>query len=253
MKIFRSFSTTFSRLAAVVGVLAILSLRSHAQDVQGLTIPFKLIQVPSPVLQEIIDTVLVEEGVEVKEGQVLVQLRNAKELLLVQESERLVENAEFQAKGLESLFNQKMGSKEASLKAKTELELAKIRLALAKEQLNEKTIRAKIDGVVVKKYKEAGESIDRGEKLIDIVNFDQVYVQFYLDPKLMQTLSVGQPIGVRFPVLNDSVFNGKIDFIDPRIDASSGLFRVRVLIENHDRKIKPGMRGAADFTTKKRP
>src|SRR4051812_44962148 len=152
---FRPLLRTFL-LTILIGSAATFA---HAEDVQGLTKPIERVQVPSPVLQEIIDEILVKEGDDVKAGQVLVQLRNAKELLLVKESERLVENAEFQANGLEALFKKNMGSKEASLKAKTELELARIRLALAQEQLKEKTIKAKISGVIINKFKEAGESI----------------------------------------------------------------------------------------------
>jgi multidrug efflux pump subunit AcrA (membrane-fusion protein) len=40
---------------------------------------------------------------------------------------------------------------------------------------------------------------------------------------------------------------GKVSFIDPRIDAASVLFRVKVLLDNKDHKIKAGMRGVADF------
>ena len=144
----------------------------------------KQVSVSSPVLQEVIREVLVKEGDTVKEGQPIVQLENAKEELAVQEGERLVENAEFIAKGTEALHKDKMGSREQMLKAKTELELAKIRLAAAHVNLKEKTIRAPLDGIVVKKHKEAGEAVDRVEKLIDLVNIDQVYVQCYVNPKL---------------------------------------------------------------------
>ena len=92
-----------------------------------------------------------------------------------------------------------------------------------------------------------GMIVDRVEKLVDVIDIDQVYVQFYLDPKLMGTLREQEEVAVRFPVLGEEKFTGKISFIDPRIDAGSGLFRVKVLLDNRDRKIKAGMRGVADF------
>lgn len=240
----------FRHLSGLLCLSALLlnSLPALAQEIQGLVFPIKSVSVSSPVLQEVIDSVLVEEGNEVTEGQVLVQLRKDKEELVVQEAERLVETAEFVSKGMQSLFEQKMGSKDQALKAKTDQERAKIQLAIAKVQLKEKTVRAPLSGIVVKKYKEAGESVDRVEKLIDLVNIDQVYVQFYLDPKLLTSLREEQPVTVRINNLQEGEFTGKINFIDPRIDASSGLFRVKVLIENKDRRIKAGMRAMADFT-----
>jgi membrane fusion protein (multidrug efflux system) len=235
-------------LSCVLALLALGLAPLRADDTQGLIFPIKSVSVSSPVLQEVIESVLVEEGAQVTEGQVVVQLRNEKEKLLVREAERVVAATEFVHKGAKSLFEQRMGSKDQMLKAETEWERAKIQLELAGVQLKEKTIRAPLSGTVVKKYKEAGESVDRVEKLVDIVNFDQVYVQFYVDPKLILVLKEEQPITVKVPVMNDAQFTGKISFIDPRIEASSGLFKIKVLIENPDHKIKAGMRALSDFT-----
>ena len=140
-----------------------------------------------------------------------------------------------------------MGSKDQALKSQTELALARIGHEAALVRFNEKTVRSPLNGIVVKKYKESGESVDRVEKLMDIVDIDQVYVQFYLDPKLWTALKIDQPVAVKFPVLGSTEFRGKISFIDPRIDAGSNLFRVKVLLENKDHQIKAGMRGNADF------
>src|SRR2546428_106580 len=85
---------------------------------------------------------------------------------------------------------------------------------------------------------EEGEAVDRVEKLLDVVNIDQIYVQFYLDPKMMQSIKQDAEIPVRFPVIGNQDFSGKVSFIDPRIDAGSGLFRVKVLIENQDHHVK---------------
>lgn len=219
----------------------------HAEDVQGLVIPFKTVQVSSPVLQEVIEVMKVEEGSVVKEGDVLVELRKEKEILEVRQYEQVVQQRKFTAEGAQKLFKEKIGSQETALEKLTEWELAKIQLQQAEVRLKEKTIRSPISGIVVKKYKETGEGADRVEKLVDVIDINQVYVQFYLDPKLLQTVKADQQVSVRFPVLSSEPFAGAISFVDPRIDAGSGLFRVKVLIENKGHKIKAGMRGMTDF------
>ncbi len=232
--------------AALYLVMALPALR--AAEIEGLVLPVEDTSVSSPVLQEVIEAVLVKEGDQVKKGDVLVQLRSAKEQLQVDEAKKLVEQAQFVQKGLDALYKEKIGSHEQAIKAQTELDLAKIRLALAEEQLREKTVRSPVDGIVTRKFKEAGESVDRVEKLAEIVNIDRVYVRFYLDPKFMEVLHNGDDVNVRFPVLAGQQFKGKIDFIAPQIDASSNLFIVKLLIDNPGHKIKAGMRGLADFT-----
>lgn len=228
-------------------VLALAPL-AHAEETQGIVLPFKKVSVASPVLQEVVEATLVEEGDTVKEGDVIVKLRSDREKLEVEHAEKVIEQHTFTAKGLEALFAEKMGSKDQALKAKTELDVAKIQRELALVRLQEKTVRSPLSGIVVKKYKENGESVDRAEKLVDIVNIDQVYVQFYLDPKLWTALKLEQPVTVRFPVIGAGrEVRGKVAFIDPQIDAGANLFRVKVLLDNKDHEIKAGMRGVADF------
>ncbi len=239
-------SSVFMRHLVLLSLL-VGPLLLRAEDTQGLVIPLKQVSVSSPVLQEVIEHVLVEEGAAVKENQVLIELRKEKEVLEVQQATQVVQQRRFTAEGAQKLYNEKIGSKEVALEKQTELELAKIQLAAAEVRLKEKTIRAPLSGIVVKKYKEAGEAVDRVEKLLDVVNIDQVFVQFYLDPKLMQTLKLDEKVPVRFAVIGAQDFMGTISFIDPRIDAASGLFRVKLLVKNADHKIKAGMRGVADF------
>src|SRR4051812_8547907 len=122
-------------LSCVLALLVLGLAPLRADDTQGLIFPIKSVSVSSPVLQEVIESVLVEEGAQVTEGQVIVQLRNAKEKLLVREAERVVAATEFVYNGAKSLFDQKMGSKDQMLKAQTEWDRAKIQLELAGEQL----------------------------------------------------------------------------------------------------------------------
>jgi membrane fusion protein, multidrug efflux system len=224
-----------------------LAATALAAPVQGTIIPFKTVSVSSPVLQEVITDVLVEESSVVKEGDVVVQLRNEREALDVKISEKLIELKTFVARGQERLFKEQMGSEEKALEAKTDLELARLQLEAKKVALNEKTIRAPLSGIVVKKHKERGEAVDRVEKLVDIINIDQVYAQFFLAPAQRSAVKQGQTVKVKVADADGAEFDGKITFVDPRNDAASGLVRVKVLIENSGHRIKPGMQGAAEF------
>src|SRR2546426_10836972 len=104
----------------------------------------------------------------------------------------MVEKKQFDATAAETAFKEKFGSKEAMLQKQTDLKLAKGQHQLAQVNLSMKTIKAPLSGIVVKKYKESGESVDRVDKIVDIVNIDQVYVQFYIDPKVMLQLKLDQ-------------------------------------------------------------
>jgi RND family efflux transporter MFP subunit len=235
-------------LAFVLLALTFTSLL-RADEVQGLVLPFKQVSVSSPVLQDNIKDIEVDEGDQVKKGDVLAHLLNDREDLEVQRCLILIKRAEFEYKGMKALAEEKDASKDAELEKETDLEAAKLQFQLAQTALDEKTIKSPLSGIIVKRYKEPGESIDRTEKLFDIVDIDQVYIQFYLEPGLIESLAVHDKIPVRFPAFRNpnQQFDATVAFIDPRIDAASGLFRVKLLLDNTNHDIKAGMRGEANF------
>jgi RND family efflux transporter MFP subunit len=222
----------------------------RADEVQGLVFPFKEVSVSSPVLEDVVKDIEVDEGDKVKKGDVLAHLLNDREELDVQRTQNLIKQAQFEYDGMKTLADEKLATEDSLIEKETDLQAAKLEYQLAIVALNEKTIRSPLSGIVVKRYKEEGEAVDRTEKLFDIVDIDQIYIQFYLDPSFIEKLEVGDKIPVRFPTLDQGTreFQAAVAFVDPRIDAASGLFRVKLLLDNPDHDIKAGMRGEADFT-----
>ena len=241
-------------LMKISSLLAILALAApaivRADAVQGLVLPYKEVSVSSPVLQDVVKDIEVDEGDTVKKGDVLAHLLNDRETLDAQRYQTLITRAEFEYKGMKTLAGEGYSSQDLLIEKQTDLEAAKLDYQLAMVALNEKTIKSPLSGIVVKRYKEVGESVDRTEKLFDIVDIDQVYVQFYLDPSLINKLAVGDKIAVHLPAIyqGSGQYEGAVSFIDPRIDAASGLFRVKILLDNPNHVIKAGMRAEADFT-----
>jgi len=225
----------------------IASLPLAAEPVSGVISPNATVQVSSTVPMEIIKEVLVEEGAKVTKDQVLVQLRNDREKMDVRISEKAIELKQFIARGHERLFKEKMGSEEKALEARTDLELTRIQFEAKQLALDEKTIRSPINGIVVKKYKQTGEMATQQTPLLEVIDIDTVDVVFYLAPALRKTVSEGASVRVKVQELDGAEFEGKVNFVDPRNDAASGLVRVKVKVENKDHRIKAGMKGIADF------
>jgi RND family efflux transporter MFP subunit len=221
----------------------------HGEETLGIVLPFKEVSVSSPVLQDVVKDIEVDEGDQVKKGDVLAHLLNDREDLEVQRCQNLIKRAQFEYNGMKKLADENLATKEAEVEKETDLQAAKLDYQLAVTELNEKTIRSPLAGIVVKRYKEPGEGVDRTEKLFDIVDIDQVYVQFYLDPSLIDKLAAGDKIRVHFPALHNGSqpYEANVAFIDPRIDAASGLFRVKLLLDNPNHDIKAGMRAQANF------
>jgi membrane fusion protein (multidrug efflux system) len=237
--------------AALLALLALsYSVAARAEDTQGIVIPFKRVSVSAPVLQDNVKDIEVEEGDKVSQGDVLAHLLNDREQLEVERCENLIKRTEFEYKGMKTLADENLATKDSELEKETDLEAAKIQYKAALVSLDEKTIKSPLSGIVVKRYKEPGESVDRTEKLFDIVNIDQVYIQFYLQPAQIEKLTVKGRVPVHFPAFNggSQEFQATVSFIDPSVDAASGLYRVKLLLDNPNHDIKAGMKAIADFT-----
>ena len=162
-----------------------------------------------------------------------------------------LEKREFDFRGSKNLYADKIISEDENLKNKIELELARLQAEQATELFNQRTIVAPIGGVLVERMREVGESVTATQPMFRLVDIDQVYVQFYIHSEQLPHLRTGDEVKVSCPGTAAGgaaqVFTGKVDFIDPRVDAASGLVRVKVLVANPEHAIKPGLRAEVTF------
>lgn len=220
-----------------------------AEVFDGLVLPFREVTVGSPV-ETRIDALEVREGDVVKEGDLLVRLYSGLEELEVKRAAAAVEKREFDAASSEDLYKDKLVSEDEALQARIELDLAKLMQKMAEEQVNLRRLKAPIDGVVVERLREAGDMVQLSEPIFVILDLKQVYVQFYVRAEKLSELSIGGQAEVTFPSLGqDEPVVGTIDYIDPRVDAASGLSRVRVLLQNKNGEIKVGVRALVSVDT----
>ncbi len=235
--------TRFFLLA--LGALVSVALRAAtpaSPSYDGMVLPFREAVVSAPVQSTLVE-VAVKEGDIVKVGQPLARLYSRMEELDMARAKAALEKRASDDAHAQSLFAEKIIPEDKALEARIEHDLARLQYDMAVEQVRLRTITAPLDGLVVEKIHEAGEAVSPAVPLLRIVDISRVYVQFYIRVEELDKFRVGQTLASRFPLLNNGqAFTGTVDFIDPRVDAASGLLRVKVLVENPARLIKAGMR-----------
>jgi membrane fusion protein, multidrug efflux system len=213
-----------------------------AAPIPGLILPLHDVEVGTSSTG-IVAEVLVKEGDTVTMGQPLLRLHDEVEKLEVERCTKLLEKAKFDHDAAQKLLAEKIGTREDALKKQIEHDLAKLQKQAAEIRLSQRTITAPIQGIVVKRDKEPGEAVLLNETVAQIVHIQQVYAQFYLEPDQARPLKPGDSLTISLPSLpQPNEFQAKTDFIDPRMDAESGLYRVKLLLDNPDLKLKAGMR-----------
>lgn len=213
---------------------------------EGVLLPFREVTV-SAAVQGILAAVNVREGDIVATDTLLATLIDRVEAAEVDRFAKVLEQKEFAAQGTQNLFRDQVVSEGEAIEKRIERDIAKLQHHIALEQLDRRKIRSPIDGIVVEKKKEAGEAVDANEPVFHLVDISRVYLQVFVESTAALKLKVGQPVAVIFPEYQTQTHRGVIDFIDPRIDGASGLVRVKVLIDNADRKLIAGMRGSVNF------
>lgn len=225
-------------------VLSQVVVGLSAEVFDGLVLPYREVTIGSPV-ETRIDALEVREGDVVKKGDLLVRLYSRLEELEAKRAEAAVEKRKFDAESSLDLFKDKLVSEDEALQARIELDLAKLMQEMAEEQVELRRLKAPIDGVVVERLREAGDMVQLSEPIFVILDLDQVYVQFYVSATKLSDVAIGGSVEVSFPRLGlDTPRVGTIDYIDPRVDAASGLSRVRVLLQNENGEIKVGVRAS---------
>ena len=239
------------RNLAITAASLFLAVASASAQVgrsfDGLVLPFKNVVVSSPV-QTTIVSILVKEGDHVAAGQTLAQLYARLEELDMLRAKADLEKKEFDAKSSKSLFADKIISEDEAIKNRSEMEGSRLVYQMADETVRQRTILSPISGIVVEKDREVGETVSPAEPLFRIVDISKVYVQFYIRAEELSSIHVNEPMIVRCPILDkDTTFQGIVDFIDPRVDAASGLIRVKVIVQNPDGVIRAGIRADVSF------
>jgi RND family efflux transporter MFP subunit len=116
------------------------------------------------------------------------------------------------------------------------------RIAVAQRQ--KKTVTAPFDGVVVKLQLELGESASQQQPLFRIVDTSRCRLVVHMEQAPSLKLKPGAKVNLRIMEADGPVaVQGSVEFISPLVDAASGLREVKVVFDNPDGRVHPGVAG----------
>jgi multidrug efflux pump subunit AcrA (membrane-fusion protein) len=104
-------------------------------------------------------------------------------------------------------------------------------------------VESTISGVVGDVFVETGAYITPQIPLFQIVDMDQVEVVTNVPEKELNRIETGLPAEVSVIPYPDRVFRGRVSRMSPVVDPASRTQKVRILIDNPEHVLKPGMFG----------
>lgn len=113
-------------------------------------------------------------------------------------------------------------------------------------------VKSPIDGMVITKFREIGETVAPGTVLISVANPYDIWAYFYVPYEMLHRLHVGQSVVGTLPEAPDKTFTGKIikiseeaEFTPKNVQTSEERMRlvygVKVKFNNSDLTLKSGM------------
>jgi len=226
-----------------------------------------------------------EEGTRVRKGQVIAQIEHADIDAQLEAARRGVAEAEAQlaqavasrdedARNLErqralakdgiattaTLTAAEAGAQVSAARVKSAeaaIASARARVRVTDEALENTSVRAPFDGVVIRKRAEVGETVSpfgvagqatrEGGAIATIADLRELEVQTEVSENSIGKLKPGMPAEVKVQAYQDQAFKGRLRDIFPSADRAKSIVEVRVSILDADARVKPEMTASVTF------
>lgn len=129
----------------------------------------------------------------------------------------------------------------------TSVNIAQARLKAARAELNDHMIRAPFNGTVGLFDFSQGHRVAEGVELLTFDDLSTMRLDIPVPEQYLSHLIPGMKVIATSQAWPDRVFNGEVQAIDSRVQTDSLNIKVRVVFDNKDNALKPGMLLAADI------
>ncbi|MGD8496549.1 MAG: GAF domain-containing protein [Gemmatimonadales bacterium] len=202
----------------------------------------------------LVTQVLVDEGDQLEEGQVLAVLRDDNLSISLREAQ-----AEHATAVRTAATARARGDESAARVAEISAAELAGRVDLLNDQLGRTQLRAPVGGVVLtmRPWERVGEWLDAGETFVLLGRTDRLELEARVPEQHIDRVRVGQKVRLKVLARPEHTFVGRVTEIAPQaeVDEATGAstFVVRAGIDNSEQLLRPGMDARAKIVGDRRP
>ncbi len=226
--------------------LALSQPQAAVQRIQGITEPVRDAILNSPV-DGIIARQFFDEGSFAREGEVLLELDKSLQELEAARRQIVRDNRKKEYDRLSALYQETKSVSEEDLdKKRLEYQEAQAEFELAAELVRKRQIVAPFSGFVVDWFnRDPGEGCKQNETaLVRLVDTRQARFICNLEADRGSLVRLKQKVRLELgEPANRQLVDGEVIFVSPIVDAASGLLTVKILFQNPDGTVRPGVSG----------
>ncbi len=185
--------------------------------------------------------VLVKSGMDVKKGDLLIQLNDAADIAQLNSFKAMADLA----KVINERDKQQLAIQAISKNVfDTSAADAKSKAAQVEQQaalVAKKSIKAPFSGRVGIIAINPGQYVNAGDKLLTLQTLDPIFVDFTLPQSTAGMIQVGQEIEMKTDAFKDAGFKGKITAVSPKVELNTRNMQIEAMVSNPEKKVLPGM------------
>jgi membrane fusion protein, multidrug efflux system len=182
-----------------------------------------------------------KEGQSVREGDLIAKIDVAALKAGLDRAEAALKLAEDLYQRRHKLFEKNIINQEELDKSETERTLARANFRQMQIEYERGFLKAPLTGMVNQLFLDEGEFVDKGKPFVDLVNVDRIKINVNVPELDVRYLKVGQKTMVRVDAFPDRELMGVVDFVAYKADPATKTFHVKVIVDNANHEVRPGM------------
>jgi len=198
--------------------------------------------------RRLVRELLVEEGDQVKQGQLLLRLQDEEQRSAVSKVDSELSKARKEFERNQRLHEQELISDQQFANANFEFERLQIAREDAERELSYTEVRAPISGTITQRMVNLGDQVQIGQELFQVMNFDTMVARVFVPEKHLPTLRPGLEARISAAATGDREFTARVERIAPIVDARSGTVKVTVAV-GRQVGLRPGLYVDVDLVT----
>ncbi|MFD2533071.1 efflux RND transporter periplasmic adaptor subunit [Gracilimonas halophila] len=191
----------------------------------------------------IVNEIYVEEGDEVKAGQVIAKIEDEQYEIEAARAKATLDRLKNEFQRNKELFDKNLIAAETFQNSQYEYESQKAAYDLAMLNLEYTSIKSPISGVVSERFVKRGNMIGTDEQVFRVTDFSPLQAILYVPEHEMAKIRKDQRTELRVDALPNQTFMGHVERISPVVDSETGTFKVTVFVDETKDMLRPGMFG----------
>ena len=209
-------------------------------DAVGTALANEQVTLAAPVTERVL-RLNFDDGDYVARGQVMAVLAAGQEQAQLEEAGARAQEARQQLERLNSLKARGFATNSAVDTQSALAAQAGAQAASARASIGDRVVRAPFSGWVSLRNISAGAVVQAGTAIAQVSDISRIKLDFPVPETLLSRVKPGQAIDAVAAAYPAQPFHGRVASIDPVLNPETRAATVRAILDNGDRRLKPGM------------